>query len=224
MHLPYVHKAALKEATARAKSFKPDTFIQIGDMFDCHSVTRHARNPSKARAFVDEIAESWSIMKGPMRVLNATVKRFHFTEGNHELWLRKLVWRASPELDGLLPSDPFRLKENGFLVTPYRHMLKIGKVWFNHDVGGAGIQAARKALSAVQGNIVQGHTHRAEIVYETNAKGVSHFGCVAGWLGDPSEVIDYMSPTVAAKNWSHACVEILMDSDGNADAKLCPLF
>lgn len=224
IHLPYASDAALVEAARFAKGYRPTIVVQLGDMFDCHSVTGHMQNPNKARLFIQERDSGWAQLAPLLKVLRKTAGEFHFTEGNHELWLRKKVWGHAPALEGLLVKDPFRLHEHGFKVVPYRQMLKIGKVYFNHDIGGAGPNAAQKALDIVQGNIIQGHNHRACMVVETNGKGVSHFGISAGWLGDPAEVADYMSPFTAAKKWTHSVVRVDMNPDGTALPQIVPLF
>ena len=198
--------------------------IQLGDMFDCHSVTGHLRNPRKARLMIEERDAGWAQFSPLRKVLMRTAKRWDITMGNHEIWLMKRLWADAPCLEGLLVNDPLRLHEHGFNVVPYRRMLKVGKVFFNHDIGGAGPHAAQRALNTVQGNIIQGHTHRASMVVETNAKGVAHFGITAGWLGDATAVDDYMSPFLAAKQWTHAVVSVDVAKDGSARANLVPLF
>lgn len=223
-HLPYHHKKATAEAVYFAKQYKPNVFVDLGDMFDCNSVSSHDPNPSKHLRFVEERDEGLAELDKLLAVLPRNCDR-HITMGNHEDMLRRYVWRRAAALDGLVSfDDPFGLTARKFTITPHRHMLKVGKVHFSHDIGGAGQGAAINALRRVQGNVVQGHNHRAVLVYETNARGKSHFGCSAGWLGDPNHVSDYMDVHSAKTQWNHAVVTIEMDKHGMALAQIHPIF
>ena len=223
-HLPYHHKKATKIAIDIAKDFKPHCVVSLGDMYDCNSVSSHDPNPDKHARFVDERDESNEVLDALLSALPVGCEK-HILLGNHEDMLRRFVWRKASALSGLVSlDDPFGLVKRKFNVIPYRHMLKIGKVNFSHDIGGAGANAARNALARVQGNIIQGHTHRATLIYETNAQGKAHFACTGGWLGDPSHTTSYMDLHSAQTQWTHSVVKLFMRNDGSADIELCPVF
>lgn len=224
IHYPQHSVKAVDEALHFAKLYKPDIFVQLGDMFTANSVSSHDPNPRKHLRWVDERAESLNELDKLVKVLGPKCEK-HITLGNHEDMLRRYIWRRAAALDGLIDiGDSFGLRERNFKVTPYRHLLKIGKVHFNHDIGGAGGNAAEKALQKVQGNIIQGHNHRAKVVYETNARGKAHFGCSAGWLGDPEGTIDYMPLHDARTQWSHNFVTLDMDPAGHVHLQMHPIF
>jgi hypothetical protein len=99
--------------------------------------------------------------------------------------------------------DKLRLKERGWMFTPYRKEIRIGKVHITHDVGYAGVNAVRQSRARFEGNAVIGHVHRMNILYEGNAAGETHVGACFGWLGDrDSLAVDYASTVQKARDWT----------------------
>jgi hypothetical protein len=223
VHLGAHSVEALKEVGKFARAYKPDVLVSLGDLFDCESVSSHDRNPATPTRLVDELASCHPDLDSLLAALPARCER-RITLGNHSDRFRRYVWRNAPALDGLIQlDDVFGLKARGFACTPYGQLLKIGKFHFTHDLGKSGAGAARHALQVVQGNILIGHTHRLEVVYEGNPRGKPHVGCSAGWLGDPRR-INYRHAALVKKDWMQAYVTIDMDGDGNGLLRQYPLY
>ena len=223
IHFPSHSRHAIAEFRARAKAYKPDIFVQIGDMFDIASASRHDRAHSKPARVIDELKQSWPALDHLLSALPRTCKRY-ITLGNHDVRATRQVWRNAPALDGLFNlNDALGLTARGFHVTPYGQSLKLGKCYFTHDMGSAGATAGRQAMQRMQANVVIGHTHRLSIEYETNGKGRSHFGCVAGWLGDASK-INYRHRELVKREWMLGWVEGTVSNDGSVRLSPVPLF
>jgi hypothetical protein len=128
------------------------------------------------------------------------VKHKRFVAGNHEYRLQRYLMTKAPELFGMFSiRSLLRLKERGWLYTPYMRHVKIGPINFTHEAGNAGPLAHIRARAAFEGNIVIGHTHRLAFQYQGNAQGEPHLGAMLGWLGD-IEKIDYVH-RVTALQW-----------------------
>ena len=223
MHLGAHDVLALKEVGKFARSYKPDALVQLGDMFDVESCSSHDRDPSKPLRLVDELQACWPDLDALLNHLPSRCERY-ITLGNHSDRFRRYVWRHAPALDGLVQlDDVFGLKARGFRCTPYGQLLKLGKVHFTHDLGKSGAGAARHAMQTVQGNVIHGHTHRLEIVYENNPRGKPHFGASAGWVGDPTK-INYRHSALVRRDWMSAFLQVDFDRDGNARLQAHPLF
>jgi hypothetical protein len=92
--------------------------------------------------------------------------------------------------------------KRGWQTIDYKRSLRIGKMLLTHDVGRAGVHAARQSLLDVGDNIVFGHTHRMQVVYQGQTTGDRHVGATLGWLGDP-EAIDYRHADMVKRDWQH---------------------
>jgi predicted phosphodiesterase len=223
VHYPYHSDKAVSEALRFARDYKPDTFVQLGDMYDCHAVSGHDRDPDKHGKLGREIDEANVEVDRLCRTLGGCEK--YIVHGNHEDRVRRYVWQRAPALHGMFSlDDVFGLKSRGFKQTQYRKMLKLGKVHFSHDIGGSGKNAADAALVRVGGNIVVGHNHRAKLLFENNARQKPHFAMSVGWLGDPEQVVDYFNVHLAKTQWTWAFATIEMSSDGTAKPSLIPVF
>lgn len=198
-HFPYEDKKAFALMIKAAKGFKPDRVVILGDFGDFYGVSSHSKNPERAFRLEEEIA---AINAGLDLVQSVGAKYYDFVEGNHCDRLRRYLQDKAPELSGQISIPQLlRLKDRGFSFTPYKRMLKIGKLNVTHDLGKAGKTAHYQALDTVQGNIVLGHTHRIGYAVEGASDGTRHVGAMFGWLGDVKEV-DYMHLASAEKDWS----------------------
>lgn len=98
-------------------------------------------------------------------------------------------------------------------VTPYMRHLKIGKLYFTHDLGQHGVNAVRGALTKYQHSVIIGHVHRMQIEYVGNAAGERRVGASFGWLGDASKA-DYRHEHLARTEWQLGFGHIEIDRRG----------
>lgn len=194
IHAPFHDRAAVALARAVAKKVKPFAIVSVGDIVDCYSISRFTKRPDRERRLVNELRAARAVADSFRAIAPLLI-----TLGNHDARVADFIASQAPELEGLI-NLPEQL---GFVpneVTPYREMLKIHKCHFTHDVGFSGAHAAAQSLAAFNGNLVFGHTHRANIVYSGDIRGERHVCMNVGWLGNDSD-IDYMHKA-RMKDWT----------------------
>lgn len=189
LHAPFHSTPAWNLFLQVAKSFRPDTLISMGDFCDMYSVSRHQKNPNRARQLPEEL----KVANALLDQLDALkISRKIFIGGNHESRLERYLEEKAPELfDTVQLKKLLHLKRRGWEEVPYKDHIRIGKVYFTHDVGNVGRQAGLKALDAFNHSVVTGHSHRFNMVVEGNAVQEYRVSLQFGWLGDVSK-IDYM--------------------------------
>lgn len=214
-HAPYHSQRAVALALKCTREYKPDTIIALGDWLDCYSVSDYPKHPDRRGRLQYEVEAGAKLLK-PFR---AECDEFYFTEGNHENRLERYLSTRAPELYGLISMREL-LDLNAAQYTKYQESKKIGKVYFTHDVGFCGAGAAAKSLAAFGGNLVFGHSHKPELVYDRNLRGESHFCMNAGWLGDPA-MIDYAHKR-KARGWQHGLGLVEQTASGESWATFVP--
>lgn len=198
LHCPFHDQKAWRLMMKAAKAFKPDTIVSIGDFCDFYSVSSHSKDPSRAFRLPQELAAANRLLDD-LDSLGATRKIF--IEGNHESRLHRYLCDKAPELFGLVTVPQlFKLGPRNWEHVPYKDHIKIGKLYFTHDVGKAGRYATFQTLDTYGHSVVTGHSHRFCTVVEGDALGKHRISTNLGWLGD-SRAADYMARVSALKNW-----------------------
>lgn len=199
-HVPYESKSAFNLMLRAAEALDIQNVAVLGDFADFYAVSAHPKSPGRKVDFQWEV----DAVNERLDTLDLTFSgRKKFIGGNHEFRLERYLTDRAPELFGTVEvSKLFGLKQRGWEYTPYKSHTKIGRLYLTHDAGKAGKNAHHDALTAFQGNVVIGHTHRIGYAVEGNAKGKPHVGAMLGWLGDP-EQCDYMFRIRAARDWAH---------------------
>jgi predicted phosphodiesterase len=184
-HLPYQHKPTVANLLKFVAAYKPDEVLFLGDLIDFKPVARWSKDTiwergelmqkeaDEAKKFLGEFREAYS---GPANIVL----------GNHcERWNNYLT-RYAPGLFGLdvlrLESvfhfDAFNVK-----VKPQPYQLGAGVIAIHgKKLTQVAAGSAMKELARHGKSIVQGHSHRLGIVYETKDR--KRFGMECGWLGD----------------------------------------
>lgn len=199
LHRPYHDERAWQLLLKVGKFLKPKRIVTIGDFVDMYLVSSHSKDPSRKNNLEWEIADG---NKGLDELDALGAEEKIFVEGNHCDRLRRYLRDRAPELfDTVSIPKLLNLKERGWKYVPYKADIKIGKVFFTHDVGVAGRTANFKALDTYTHSIVTGHSHRFQYMVEGNAVGEYKLAAQFGWLGDANQ-IDYMHRANVNKNWA----------------------
>jgi hypothetical protein len=216
LHAPYHHTRAWDCFLDVAQRWMPDVCIVLGDFGDFASVSSYVRDPRTALPLHDEVAG----MNAELDRLDRALKRAQcrtkfYLHGNHEQRLSAYTQRLAPELWPYVSvDDMLKLDKRRWKSLPYKSSLGFGKLRVSHDVGRAGINAARQSVQDVGKSIVIGHTHRLQVSYQGNQTGERHVGATLGWLGDP-ERIDYRHRDLVRRDWSHGFGFARFDASGN---------
>ena len=209
-HVPYHDKRAWKLFLKAAAGFKPHTLVIMGDFADFYGVSDHNKDPNRARNLEWEVGE---VNKALDQLDAIGAKEKKFVAGNHCDRLTRYLQVKAPELFNVVKiPELFKLKERGWTYTPYKDDTRVGKVYFTHDTGKAGVGAVRSAAQDYQHNVVIGHLHRINYLVEGNARGEPHLAACFGWLGDVKQV-DYMHRVKAARDWALGFGEGYMDTE-----------
>lgn len=204
-HHPYVDPRAWALTLRVGRFFVPDRIVVLGDLFDFYAVSSHDKSPTRASQLVIELRESEKALD-ELDALGA--KRRHYCMGNHEHRLERYISRIAPALHGLrgmTAPEILGLRARGWTHSAYGDEHKIGTLTVCHDFGCAGEAALRRALDAVDGDVVMGHTHLAAHASAVSRRtGESIDAWSFGWGGDFG-AIDYFHRTVARRRWAHAC-------------------
>ncbi len=196
-HRPYHDKRAWKLFLDVGKAFKPDMIVCIGDFGDFYSVSGHSKDVKRDRKLKWEMA---SVNEGLDELDALGAKRNIFCGGNHENRCERYIQDKAPELfDMVTIAGLLRLKERGWTYVPYRHHIRIGKLYHTHDVGASGRMAAYRALDKYRHGVVTGHTHKIAYIVEGNLAGEAQLSYVLGWLGDAKQ-IDYVQEAKAVRD------------------------
>ena len=199
-HRPFHNQRAWDLMLEVGQVFKPHHLIVNGDLADFYSVSSHAKDPARVDRLDEELAD---VNAGLDQIDSLGASKKVFIGGNHEDRLTRYLQDRAPELYGVIDIPHlFQLKtRKNWEYVPYKHDIRLGKLYATHDVGTAGRYATYKALDTYQHSIVTGHTHRISYVVEGNAVGEFKLSASFGWLGD-AEQVDYMHRVLVKKNWA----------------------
>lgn len=199
VHRPYHDKQAWKLVMNVAKALKPQGIIVLGDFGDMYSVSSFSKDPKRALKLDWEVKDC----NAGLDELDALGAKWKiYIAGNHEQRLQRYLQDKAPALYPFIKIEQImRLNERGWKFVPYKSDIKVGRVYFTHDVSYAGRNAVFRTLDAYQHSVVIGHTHRMAYVVEGDATGRAIISCQFGWLGDVKQV-DYMHRLKASKDWA----------------------
>lgn len=144
------------------KREKPDNVVLVGDIVDFYKVSRFDKNPNRIDSLQNELDFVHDKLLKPIRQAVPEAK-IHYVEGNHELRLRKYLWRKAAELASLRVlniKDLLGLKELD--ITYHEKFHKIGDLYFFHgDVIRKHSGYTARAMYEKHGiTLLHGHSHR----------------------------------------------------------------
>lgn len=221
VHAPFHSRGAWRLAMNIGRWLQPDGVVILGDLADCYAVSAHSRDPSRVNRFAEEIATANALLD-EVDALGA--RQVVFCLGNHEDRTRRYVFTRAPELAAMGGIEEWlRLRERGYLVTPYRHFARIGSLHVTHEHGFAGKFAAFRARESFEGAIAIGHTHRLATMHSGSVTGGLHPGATLGWLGDATTLaVDYTHRIEALRSWTHAVGVAWVHPDGGTHLEAVP--
>lgn len=199
-HWPFTDQAAWGLQMRVAKVFKPHIIVLMGDFVDFLALSAHLilRQPDLLSV---EVQQGHTAIR---QLEKLKAERYIYICGNHEFRLDRYLAAKAPALGGLVTIKSL-LELNSWEIVPYREFIRIGKVYFTHDVNG---RSGKNCLSQGQNDfgasVVTAHTHRMESIYVTTLAGEVYVARSFGWLGAPAARKDYMH-AAACKNWVHGC-------------------
>ena len=192
-----------------AKSIKRlHEIVFLGDVIDCYSVSRFAKDPSLGDLAIqyqneidccnkkfDEIDRLWPKAKKV------------FIEGNHERRLASYLLQDGGPLRNRLtiPKELQLDKRKNWHWIPYTkdqsYQILKSSLYARHEPYGSA--SARTQAQKSGDSFVFGHTHQVEVgQFVSKLSGREIIAINSGWLGDfKSKVFDYVKDR---PNWSHA--------------------
>lgn len=223
-HHPYSSPVAWKCFLAVARGWQPDGCIILGDFGDFHAISSHPKDPRRTLPFSVELA-AVNVALDQLDDALGNDCWGEYVQGNHETRLERYVMDKAPLVaDQLRPWDELlRLDERGWSVVPYKKSLEIGHLRVTHDIGRAGVNAARQSLLDAGTSILFGHTHRLVCHYQGQLFGTPHVGMTCGWLGDPT-AIDYRHRDVVLRDSIHGFAVAHLLDDGTFWAYPVPII
>ena len=201
VHVPYEDKRAIDNLLDMIARERPARVVQVGDLLDMKAPARWSKGRAEEYCYsVRDECTAGEKFWIKLRQAAGTAE-LGWVSGNHEDRLRSYVHTYAPALATIVPSvaELMNLEKHG--VRHYRQPYAIepgvscihGKLLAS--VAGS---SARKEMLRHGTSIVQGHTHRLGVIYETSDR--TRFALEAGWLGDIRRAGTYLDfPGVA--NW-----------------------
>ena len=179
----------------------------IGDFLDCYSLSRFDTNPMRRQASLQDELDQGREILGRIREL-VPAADIHYSEGNHEDRLRKILWgksRALAELRNLTIPELLGLDGLDIRWHSVENPYKIGDLWYTHgDLlrSMAGLSARAKS-DAMNCSVMIGHTHRMGWCPKTSPQGtLEAYEC--GHMADQSQ-LDYAR---SIYNWQLGWAEV----------------
>lgn len=211
VHVPYQHPRAMRAITKMIGDVQPDRVIQLGDFLDMKAPARWSRGlAAEYMAGVDrEAAEGFRVLSDVRAVYKGPID---FLRGNHEARLENYIRTHAPALNGIVPkvADLLRFDDLGVVQREQPYRLAPGVVSIHGEKlassqSGAGQSAYKERVRHGQ-SVVQGHSHRLGVGYDTADR--TRFWLECGWLGDIRKA-DYLSFGTA--NWQMGFGYLIVD-------------
>jgi hypothetical protein len=226
VHTPYHDRVAWGVALDYIRRGRPGMVIQVGDFSSFDSVSRYSPDPRRVLPLEEEIAgsnDALDELDAACRAGGVPRGNRWMLEGNHEVRLDAYVRERAPELRPFVDwRGMLNLDQRGWQTLPYLEALELGELSITHDIGRAGVNAARQSLLDYGHNLVFGHTHRVSVAYQGTVRGKRHVSATIGWLGDP-DAITYRHRSMVRRDWQHAFAVVHFRADGSFWLQVIPI-
>ncbi len=176
---------------------QPEKIICLGDFADMSSLSSYDRGHKsfEGRRFkkdITAVVQAQDVLLGPLHELQSRQRRNKIKVYNPELIMllgnhENRILRAtemSPELDGTIGIEDLRYVEHGWVVHPFLDIVNLDGVHYTHFVKNKNSDYAKASAKAcVQEllcSVTQGHRPGLDIHVQTDARGNTVWGIIAG--------------------------------------------
>lgn len=180
IHVGHEDTRSIENVLEFVHDTKPQTIVQLGDFYDCKSISRFDKRPMDIDTLQEEIDRGYTLWKQIERA--APNARKVMLEGNHEARLHKTLLRNPGfySLDALKPEKLFKLDELGVEWVPSSKTFRINKnLIVTHGATDDGCKMSQHSAYSAKANLdkwgvsgISGHTHRFGSHYKTLAEQV----------------------------------------------------
>lgn len=171
-HVPVHHKRFTDNVLTFIGDVQPDTIVNNGDFVDLEAASSHGGNPTPP-LLRDEMADG-NAMLDRIGDVARKAKKFYLM-GNHENRLNRAITKLMPTLYGAIEiSDLLHLEERGWTVHDYMDPLMLGGFAVVHGTWCGKNYAAKYVRdfgASDGGGIGLGHTHRPQMMTQSNRSG-----------------------------------------------------
>jgi len=186
IHAPYHDVQALEKAVAMAQAASPDVVILLGDILDCHRISRY-QSDENTLSFAKEVEVGVELMKYLRDSFPHS--EMYYMEGNHEVRLSAYIAKNANEFHGLRGLSIPELLGLGHFETTWvsNGFIHCGDISFlhGHELRGVGgVNPSRKLFMKMLKSALCGHLHRPESFYTRDGAGKLLQCHVIGHLGE----------------------------------------
>lgn len=219
VHLPNHDPIAWSLMLQVAQDFKPDEVVILGDFFDCYSVSRYDKHPSKMYLDLEEeLSVGVTAIERLLVLLKP--KKLYFLEGNHEKRVSDYLKNNAPLLVGTMrePRELFGLPSKAAYI-PYGigGFINFDGLYAMHGFV-TGKNTPAKSLDRYGRSVIYGHTHQLGEAHKQILDGptIRAFNC--GWLGSMEKAADDYVKDIAS--WTHGFATGVFPKSGNWSVNL----
>lgn len=164
VHIPFQDKTVVNAWLTHAQQLKPDAVDIIGDVIDAYPLSDFNKNPERKHSVQREIDDAVRLLDD-IRSAVGNKTEIHYSEGNHEERLRRLLWGRCSALAGirnLTMPELMGLEKRKIQWHSEGKPYCVNGIWFLHGEiirkhSGA---TARATADRVDGGVIMGHSHR----------------------------------------------------------------
>lgn len=184
LHFPWHHQDTLTWIYQMITDTKPDTIVQLGDLYDMYSTSRFSRTHNLMTP-KQELAEGRlgaSTMWKHINKISPKSKKYQI-RGNHDVRPEKRAQEVLPEIESLLEMRPiFEFSGVTTLMDPSEE-LEINGIIYTH---GTFTKIGAHCIHYMQ-PVVHGHSHRGGTFYTRKQTGlIWELDC--GFASDETQV------------------------------------
>lgn len=201
IHCGFEDRESIDNVLEYVSDVKPNHIVQIGDYYDCHSISRFDKEPSRIDTLQEELDIGYRLWKDIQRA--APKATYTQLEGNHERRLHKTLL-ANPglySLKNLQPRKLFNLDELGIEWVPAEKTKYLNNsLVLTHGANDDGCKMSPHSAYSAKANLdkwgvsgISGHTHRLGSHYKMMAEemlGWHEIGCLTklnpGYVKNPN--------------------------------------
>lgn len=217
-HIPLHNMPAIKSVLHLMDDVKFDGMINIGDFMDMGAISHWNQTKKKTlegRRMKEDYIIGNAILDEFDKRLPRNAEKYYLW-GNHEDWYNQLIEEYPMLEEYFSPTIELKLKERGYKVYPYNHVIRFGKLNITHGTY-ASQNPVKKHMLAHMGNIMFGHVHSPEMkCLHSDSREVSVIGYAVGCLCDVNPQYMRNRPN----NWAHGFAVLYVYDNGYFDVDL----